>query len=107
MMTREFKSRRHQTGVTLVEILIALAIGAFLMIGSVQVYTQSRQAYVINESIARVQETLQFAMDTIESDLRMASNWGRHSRGAAVEGRSLIAAATRRGESVRIGCGDQ
>ena len=39
---------------TLVELLVALAIGSFLMIGAVQVYNQSRQAFVINESIARV-----------------------------------------------------
>jgi type IV pilus assembly protein PilW len=82
-------ARRSIAGVTLVEIMVALAIGSFLIIGAVQVYTQSRQAFVINESIARVQETAQFALDTIEADLRMASNWGRSSRGDSVEGRSL------------------
>ena len=76
---------------TLVELLVALAIGSFLMIGAVQVYNQSRQAFVINESIARVQETAQFAMDTLEADLRMASNYGMQSRGLAVEGRALLA----------------
>lgn len=81
---------QRQTGITLIELMVALAIGSFLMIGAVQIYSQSRQAFVINESIARVQETAQFAMDTIEADLRMASNWGRNSRGLAVEGRSLI-----------------
>ena len=81
---------RGQGGMTLVEVLVALAIGSFLMIGAVQVYNQSRQAFVINESIARVQETAQFAMDTLEADLRMASNWGMHSRGTAIEGRSLV-----------------
>ena len=80
---------RKQTGLTLVELMVALAIGSFLMIGAIQIYNQSRQAFVINESIARVQETAQFAMDTIEADLRMASNWGRNSRGLAVEGRSI------------------
>ncbi len=60
------------------------------MIGAVQVYSQSHQAFKINESIARVQETAQFAMDTIEADLRMASNWGQHSRGRSVEGRSTV-----------------
>lgn len=79
-----------QTGLTLVELMVALAIGSFLMIGAIQIYNQSRQAFVVNESIARVQETAQFAMDTIEADLRMASNWGRNSRGTAVEGRSVI-----------------
>lgn len=80
---------RQQAGVTLVELMVALSIGSFLMIGAVQVYNQSRHAFVINESIARVQETAQFAMDTIEADVRMASNWGRHSRGSSVVGRSV------------------
>ena len=54
---------RHQTGLTLVELMVALAIGSFLMVGAIQIYNQSRQAFVINESIARVQETAQFAME--------------------------------------------
>ena len=29
-------------------------------------------------------------MDTVEADLRMASNWGQHSRGTSIEGRSLV-----------------
>ena len=80
---------RKQAGLTMIELMVALAIGSFLIIGAVQIYTQSRQAFVVNESIARVQETAQFAMDTIEADLRMASNWGRNSRGLAVEGRQV------------------
>jgi type IV pilus assembly protein PilW len=81
---------RAQTGLTMVELLVALAIGSFLMIGAVQIYNQSRQAFVINESIARVQETAQFALDTIENDMRMASNWGRSSRALSIEGRSIL-----------------
>jgi type IV pilus assembly protein PilW len=95
----------NQSGMTLVELLVALAIGSFLMIGAVQVYNQSRQAFVINESIARVQETAQFAMDTLEADLRMASNWGMHSRGPAIEGRSLVGDANPLGLPAPAGCG--
>jgi len=82
-------TRRAQTGLSMVELMVALAIGSFLMIGAMQIFNQSRQAFVINESIARVQETAQFAMDTLEADLRMASNWGRNSRPLAVEGRAM------------------
>jgi type IV pilus assembly protein PilW len=85
------KRIEKQTGLTLVELMVALAIGSFLVIGAVQIYNQSRHAFVINESIARVQETAQFAIDTIEADLRMASNWGRTSRSLSIEGRSLAA----------------
>jgi type IV pilus assembly protein PilW len=99
------KSFKRESGVTMVELMVALAIGSFLMIGAIQVYNQSRQAYVINDSIARVQETAQFAMDTVEADLRMASNWGRHSRGASVQGRSLVGDANPLGLNVPINCG--
>ena len=102
--------RRHsfgnQSGVTIVELMVALAIGSFLMIGAIQVYNQSRQAYIINDSIARVQETAQFAMDTLEADLRMASNWGMHSRGQAVDGRSTIDDANPMDLGAPVTCGD-
>ena len=96
---------QHQSGMTLVELLVALAIGSFLIVGAVQVYNQSRQAFVINESIARVQETAQFAMDTLENDLRMASNWGLHSRGAAIEGRALVGDPNPLALPAPAGCG--
>ena len=65
-MTRwHITSFRRQAGLTLVELMVALAIGSFLIIGAVQIYNQSRQAFIVNESVARVQETAQFAMDTI------------------------------------------
>ena len=66
------QNMQRQAGLTLVELMVALAIGSFLIIGAVQIYNQSRQAFVVNESIARVQETAQFAMDTIEADLRLS-----------------------------------
>ena len=74
------------------------------MIGAVQVYNQSRQAFVINESMP-VQETARFAIDTVEADLRMASNWGRHSRGTAIEGRSLLGNANPDGLAAPASCG--
>ncbi len=98
-------TRRNETGMTFIELMVALAIGSFLMIGAVQVYNQSRQAFIINESVARVQETAQFAMDTIEADLRMASNWGLHSRGMAIEGRSLPGNANPSGLNAPTSCG--
>jgi len=96
---------RRESGVTLVELMVALAIGSFLIIGAVQVYNQSRQAYVINDSIARVQETAQFAMDTIEADLRMASNFGQTSRADMIIGRSLSVDPNPKGLAVPADCG--
>jgi type IV pilus assembly protein PilW len=101
--------RRTQTGLTMVELMVALAIGSFLMIGAMQIFNQSRQTFIINESIARVQETAQFAMDTIEADLRMASNWGRSSRPLAVDGRSIDGVANPNDlalPAAALACGD-
>jgi len=97
---------QKQLGLTLVELMVALAIGSFLMIGAVQIYNQSRQAFVVNESIARVQETATFAMDTIESDLRMASNWGMTSRPLTIDGRSLVGDPNPNGLPEPADCGD-
>ncbi len=97
---------KKQTGMSLVELMVALAIGSFLVIGAVQIYNQSRQAYAVNESIARVQEIAQFAMDTVEADLRMASNWGRNSRGLAVEGRSIAGDPNPNSLAAPTDCGD-
>ena len=106
-MQNTIHTMRRQSGITLVELMVALAIGSFLIMGAVQIFNQSRQAFVVNESIARVQETAHFAMDTIEADRRMASNWGRNSRGLAVEGRSLVGDANPNGLTVPVPtCGD-
>lgn len=105
MASQFLKIRKRQDGLTMVELLVALGIGSFLIIGAVQIYNQSRQAFVVNESIARVQETAQFAMDTIEADLRMASNWGRTSRSLAIEGRSVVGDPNPAGLPEPLACG--
>ncbi|MEJ2602655.1 MAG: PilW family protein [Gammaproteobacteria bacterium] len=81
-------ANRRERGVTLVELMVALVIGSFLIIGAVQVYTQSRSAYIVNENVARVQENGEFALDVLEPDLRMASYWGLLSRPDLIEGRA-------------------
>src|SRR5690606_21019944 len=43
-------------GVTLIELMVALAIGSFLMIGAVTVFMQGRTTFRVTESIARLQE---------------------------------------------------
>ncbi len=68
--------RKYAAGVTLIELMVALAIGAVLMLGLVQVFAASRSAYQMSEGMARVQENSRFAMDFIQRDLRMAGHFG-------------------------------
>lgn len=71
-----FISRARMAGVSLIELMIAIAIGAILMIGLVQLFGASRAAYQLSEGMARVQENGRFAMDFLQRDLRMAGHFG-------------------------------
>ncbi|MEL7537461.1 MAG: PilW family protein [Pseudomonadota bacterium] len=79
-------SQQRQLGLSLVELLVSLAIGSFLIIGALTVYTQNRATYISNEQLARVQENAQFALDVIEPHIRLSSYWGQTSRWNDVDG---------------------
>jgi len=63
-------------GLSLVELMVALAIGTFLLVGTITVFGKTRDLYRTNEQAARLQEAARYAMSTLESDLRMSSHWG-------------------------------
>lgn len=63
-------------GVSLIEMMIALAIGAFLILGLARVFSASRTAYQLSEGVSRVQENGRFAIDFIQRDLRMVGHMG-------------------------------
>jgi type IV pilus assembly protein PilW len=70
----------QQRGVGLIELMVAMLIGLFLILGAVTVFNQSRNTYRASEGVARLQETARLAMDVIESDIRMANYWGMNNR---------------------------
>ena len=67
---------RHQTGLTLIEIMIALLIGAFLLGGVINIFINSKQTYRMQEGLSRLQENGRFAMDFLTNDIRMAGYKG-------------------------------
>jgi type IV pilus assembly protein PilW len=71
-----FNLRRKMQGLSLIEILIALAIGSLLVLGLVEVFAASRTAYQLSTGLARVQENGRFAMEYLQRDLRMAGHLG-------------------------------
>jgi type IV pilus assembly protein PilW len=80
--------RRAIAGVTLIELMVALAIGMFLMIGAITVFMQGRTTFRITESVSRLQENGRFVLDAIEPDIRMAQHWGLTNVSTNVEGRA-------------------
>jgi type IV pilus assembly protein PilW len=79
-MARRNTTAGCQSGVSLIELMVALTIGLFLVHGAVMVGSQSRHAYRTFEVVARLQETARYAFDVMESDVRMASYWGLAGR---------------------------
>jgi type IV pilus assembly protein PilW len=67
---------RYAFGVSLIELLVAITIGALLIFGATQVYVDSRNTYEVNEATARLQETARFALTVLEPDIRMSNYWG-------------------------------
>ena len=101
-------ARLHtQRGLSLIELLVAMTIGAVLIFGATQVYVNSRTAYGVNENVARLQETARYAMAVIEPDVRMSNFWGL-LKGAGAIGQQALqtqpAAAVAPGPAVNI-CG--
>lgn len=65
-------TKRHVSGAGLVEIMVALTVGLFLMGGVIQIYLGSKQSYNTAENLSRMQENLRFAAEMIAADIRMA-----------------------------------
>jgi type IV pilus assembly protein PilW len=67
---------RHQIGISLVEVLVAMVISLFLLAGIVQVYLANSASYSFTNAVSRVQENARYAMDIMAQDLRMAGFFG-------------------------------
>lgn len=89
-----------QDGMTLIELMVALAIGAFLMIGAITVFMQSRTTFRVTESLARMQENARFALDLLEADVRMAHYWGLNTVTSTIVNRAAPTAANGPGTDV-------
>jgi len=71
-MMKRGKSELYQRGLTLVELMVALAI-AFIVIGAVyQAFTSQQRTYTIQDQVAEAQQNARVAMNILMRDLRMA-----------------------------------
>lgn len=70
---------RRQGGLSMVELLVAMAIQFILLGGMVYVYTNSKVMFRVNEQLSRVQENGRYATDALLYDIRMAGFAGCRS----------------------------
>ena len=73
-MLRDMQSgpNSRQRGVTLVELMIAMLVGLFLMGGVLMVFERTKQAYRYQNGLAQVQEQGRFAIAFLTQSLRVA-----------------------------------
>lgn len=66
----------RQRGLSLVELLIAMALGLLLLAGVIQVVLSSKRSYQNSVALAELQENGRFALEAIAQDLRHAGFTG-------------------------------
>ena len=67
--------KKHQ-GFSLVELMIAMAVGLFLMGGVVSIFGASAKAQSESIQTARLQQELRAALSIMRTDIRRAGYWG-------------------------------
>lgn len=63
---------RRQRGMTLIELLVAIALGLLLLAGILQVFAASRQSYRVQQNTARMQENALIAVEILQRSVREA-----------------------------------
>lgn len=63
-------------GFTLVEILVGITLGTFLMAGVIQLFVGNKKTYKFQDAVAEVQENGRFALDMLTGSIRMANFTG-------------------------------
>lgn len=67
----------RQKGLTLIELMVSLGIGLFLVTGTVSVFIQNNRSAVQDEEISRVLENGRYLMRFMSRELAMAGFWGK------------------------------
>lgn len=70
------KNNANQIGMTLIEIMIAMLIGVFLIGGVLQVFVGSKQTNTMLETLSRIQENGRYALGFLSDGVRMTGYMG-------------------------------
>jgi type IV pilus assembly protein PilW len=69
---RLIHSARRMRGVTLVELMVGIALGIFLVGGVISLFTSNQQNFRVNDNLARLQESARFAYEQMNREIRDA-----------------------------------
>ena len=63
------QQQRHH-GLSLIELMVALAVSAILLLGVATIYTASKRSYQVSHEMAELQENARFTLQTLRSEER-------------------------------------
>lgn len=75
-MRRPFSWCGRQTGLSLIELMVAMAISLVLLGGIYQIFFSSTTTHTVNQNFSRMQENARFALSFLERDVRQAGYRG-------------------------------
>ena len=84
---------RRQSGLSMVELMIALTLGAILLAGVVQLFVTTRRSYSSNTAVDQLQESARFALNFLGGAVRQAGYLGCSNSNSPNFG-SIITGAT-------------
>jgi len=73
-----------QSGLSLVELMVAVTIGLVLLTGVLQIYLGSKQTYRMQDALSRLQENGRIAIEMLQRDIRPAGYMGCRKLDSAV-----------------------
>lgn len=100
-------SCRRQHGVTLVEIMVAMAIGVIVIGAVVQLMVQNSDAHRRNDALAELQEQGEIALRHIARDVSLSGQWGLTNRAESIAGRATPGSANPNAVANPLRCGDR
>ncbi len=68
--------RKHNMGVSLVELLVAMVVGLFILAGVIKVMGDSKGVFLLEQEFSYTQENARFVVDELGQEIRMAGYFG-------------------------------
>ncbi|WP_265944219.1 hypothetical protein [Dechloromonas sp. A34] len=76
MAIRRFAPMFRQAGISIIEIMITLVLGLFIIGGALYTFLSTRTAFVTNDAIAKIQEDGRMVMERLTREIRQAGFLG-------------------------------
>ncbi|MDH3768592.1 MAG: PilW family protein, partial [Gammaproteobacteria bacterium] len=86
--------RYQQSGVTLIELMLAMTIGLIMIGGAIALFIQSNRSFGENEKISRMQDDARFVLGELSHELANAGFWAELSDAGSVNPDTSLTIAT-------------